>query len=309
MSIETAFGASRYLENERRRAIADYLSAVWQLQFGSRPADLDADLAALRRWFRPDLTGKVARAELAELPRLALERPKGLPDAALIELPGARGLVTPEGRLLLDLTSGPTPAISEEDLLGAHARLSEFYGAAYRERLLAIADGGDLRPNTIGFVLFLILNGSIGSEQAFQIPEDTDQEAQLATALFAVLDVFAEGLGARRLAAGQRRRLHSNWVLTESSAQLPLFVSHEGDRYWLFEDTAPEVAEHLGSLLAARRGAPPSESFEATLAATAEAYRQTRPTLAAMSLAHDRPNRSTTELNRLAAAYRSSHGS
>jgi hypothetical protein len=306
MSIETAFGASRYLEDERRRAIADFLSSAWQLQFGSRPADLDADLAALRRWFRPELTGKIVRAQLAELPRLALERPTGLPDAALIELPGARGLVTPEGRLLLDLVSGPSETISEEDLLGAHARLSEFYGAAYRERLLAIADGGDLRPNTIGFVLFLILNGSIGPEQAFRIPDESEQETQLAAAVFNVLDAFAEGLGASPLAAGQRSRLRSNWVLTESSAQLPLFVSHQGDRYWLFEDTAPEVAVHLGGLLAARRDPPPAAAFEATLAASAEAYRDVRPTLAAMSLAHDRPNRTSSELNRLAEAYRSS---
>jgi hypothetical protein len=308
MSIETAFGVSRYLEDERRHAIANFLTAAWQLQFGARPADLEADLAALRRLFRPDLTGKVARAEFVELPRLALERPKGLPDAALIELPGARGLITPEGRLLLDLISGPSSTISDEDLLSAHARLSEFYGVAYRERLLAIADGGDLRPNTIGFVLFLILNGSIGPERAFRIPEDSEQEAQLAAALFEVLDAFADGLGATPLVAGQRRRLRSNWVLTESSAQLPLFVSHEGDRYWLLEDTAPEVAEHLGGLLAARRDATPAATFEAALAASAEAYRQARPTLAAMSLAHDRPNRTTNELNRLAAAYRSSHG-
>ena len=308
MNLETAFGVSRYLEDDRRRAIAGFLTAAWQTQFGSEPTDLDADLAALRRWFRPELTGKVARAELAELPRLGLERPKGLPDAALIELPGGRGLITPEGRVLLDLISGPAQTIGEEELAGAHALLSEFYGAAYRERLSQIAGGGDLRPNTIGFVLFLILNGSIGADRAFRIPEDPDQESRLAAALFTVLDAFAEGLGARPLAAGQRRRLRSNWVLTESYAQLPLLVSHRGDQYWLREDAAPEVAEQLGEMLAARRGAPGPESFEATLSAAAEAYRQVRPTLAALSLAHDRPNRSASELNRLAAAYRSSHG-
>ena len=91
MSIETAFGVSRYLEDERRHTIANFLTAAWQLQFGARPADLEADLAALRRLFRPDLTGKVARAEFVELPRLALERPKGLPDAALISSPALVG--------------------------------------------------------------------------------------------------------------------------------------------------------------------------------------------------------------------------
>ena len=91
MSIETAFGVSRYLEDERRHAIANYLSAAWQLQFGARPADLEADFAALRRWFRPDLTGKVARAEFVELPRLASSAPRGFPTRRLLSSPALVG--------------------------------------------------------------------------------------------------------------------------------------------------------------------------------------------------------------------------
>lgn len=302
MSAETAFGISRFLEDDRREELVEFLQRAWLNQTGMPPGDLNNDLDLLRRWFRPDLSGAGARQALQGLSKIG-PSPDGISESVFLRLPGNRGLVTPEGRLLLDLLGSGTQTIDDRSLLHAEATLNDFYGQTYRDRLQGVLKGGDVRPHTFAFVLFLLLNGSIGEERAFRIPGDQHAEAGLAATVAEILDAFVIRTGGQELSPKQRERLKSNWVLTEASAQLPQFVNHSRSGYWLRSTEMDELPESLALVLASRRDPPSHDDVAEALDATYEAYRTGRPRLAALGLAHDDPNRSQAVMRRLLSDY------
>lgn len=299
----TAFGVSRYIEEPRRQQLIEFLRLAWRNQFGDEPEEILEDLELLRRWFRPELSGKSARNQLIEISRLPRDVPSELEAEAVIPLPGRRGLVTPEGRMVLSLLEDEGDGISDEGLLQASVVLAEFYGDAYRLRLANVLSGEDARPNTLAFVVFLLINGSIGEEKQFEVPKDPDQEARLAETVFQVQDVFVAGIGGKPLAESQRRRLRSNWVLTEAAPQFPFLVVHSGDAYWLREEEQGEIPEELGRVLAARRSAPMVTGLEDLMEETLLAYTTGRPVLSALNLSYYRPSRVKADFRRIISAY------
>ena len=308
MSADTAFGVSRYLEASDRLELVAFFRLAWTTQCGKAPGDLEGDLELLRPWFRPDLTGRIARKRLPSLSRLPCEPPRRLSAEAFLVLPGGRGLVTPEGRALLSLLEAGDSTIPDKPLLDAQVEVNKFYGEGYRSRLSQLLSGGDVRPNTLAFVVFLLINGSVGDVDSFMVPKDPVQERQLAEAVASVLDPFAQGIGGRPLKDRERTRLRGNWALTESAAQLPELVSHEGSEFWIFEESRTKVPERVGVLVAQRRDKPSLIEFESALDGMQNAYRAVRPVLAAQRLAHDRPSRTESELRRMVAAYRTHSG-
>jgi hypothetical protein len=153
-----------------------------------------------------------------------------------------------------------------------------------------VLSGEDARPNTLAFVVFLLINGSVGEENQFAVPRKPDEESRLAEAVFRVQDVFVVGIGGKPLADSQRKRLRSNWVLTEAAPQFPFLVVHFGNAYWLREDAQEEIPEELGRALAARRSAPTTDALEVVLSA--------------LNLSHYRPSRLKTDFRRILSAYR-----
>lgn len=303
MSADTAFGVSRYLEAHDRLELVEFLRLAWTAQCGDTPGDLATDLELLQPWFRPDLTGRIARKRFPSLARLSSVPPPRLSAEAFLVLPGGRGLVTPEGRALLSLLENDDDAITDGQLLDAQVQVTRFYGESYRVRLGQLLSGGDVRPNTLAFVVFLLINGSVGGAHAFMVPEDPVQERQLAEAVASVLDAFAEGIGGQPLKERERTRLRGNWALTESAAQLPDLVSHEESGFWILDDAVEEVPERIGTLVARRRDRPSPAEFESALGRMQATYREVRPALAAQQLAHDRPKRTESEFRRMLAAY------
>jgi hypothetical protein len=299
----TAFGISRYVEEPRRQQLRQFLRIAWRNQFGSEPQDVPGDLELLRTWFRPELSGKSARSQLLEITKLPHEIPPELKVEGIIRLPGRRGLVTPEGRMILALLEGESEGISDDDLLQAAVDLTEFYAGAYRKRLTHVLSGEDARPNTLAFVVLLLINGSVGENRKFEIPSDPDQETRLATAVFQVQDAFVAGIGGAPLADPQRERLRSNWVLTQAEPQFPFLVAHEGDAYWLREEEQGVMPEELGRVLASRRSPPPVASLEETLERTLGVYTASRPVFSGLSLSHYRPNRVKAEFRRVISAF------
>ena len=300
----TAFGVSRYIEGPQRQRLIEFLRFAWQNQFGVEPNEIEEDLKRLRRWFRPELSKKSARDQLIDIAKLPREVPSELGEEAVISLPSRRGLVTPEGRMLLALLEEEGDGISDLALLRASVVLTKFYGDAYRSRLENVLSGEDARPNTLAFVVFLLINGSIGEKERFDVPQDPDLETRLAEAVFRVQDVFVTGIGGKPLIDSQRNRLRSNWVLTEAAPQFPFLVIHADDAYWLREDAQDEIPEEIGRVLAARRSAPTDRALKELLEQTLEAYTDNRPVLSALNLSHYRPSRLKAEFRRILSAYR-----
>ncbi len=280
-----------------------FLEDAWECQAGQPFEDLKGDLERLRVWFRPDLTPRAVRKAVAAVTPSSVTPPRGTPESVYLPLPGRRGLVTPEGRLLASLLVDEGDAIQSGAMLDAYAELATFYGEAYRSRLQSATRGGDVRPNTFAFVICLMLNGSVGRECALRHPSTPDDESRLARAITQVLDAFVDAIGADRLAGVQRDRMRGNWALTESAAQLPDLVAHEGDAYWIEEKGLPTLDNRLAAVLAARRSPPTPSELEIALVDARRAYVEARPAFAALGMAFDRPSQVSKQVARLVSAY------
>jgi hypothetical protein len=293
--ISTLFGFSRGLERDELARVEDFLREAWAAQYGQSPATLSGDLDRLKPLFKTNASAKKLREIVNELAVVRVERPE-LPDAAFVGIDDHRGLVTPEGRILLDelvrLRETDELVLGREAILRANARTTALYGKWQREWLTQQLQGGDLRPGTYGFVLFLLFNGSLDEQTGLPMPAEDREELQLAEVVAPVIDAFAVALGGSAMNQREARRLRSNWRVTEARRQLfdqvRRVVNGDIAIYWIDnEHTAVSVlAERLAS-----RSDLTVDRLQTALKRTVEAYNDVRSQLNAVRLAHDRRTR------------------
>jgi len=208
-------GSFDSLSSEQREAIVTYLREAWIAQTGSAPGGFSVDLESLQRVFSPEVTPKSIRAAAQSLIAVPRERPN-IPAELYLPVTSRAGFVTPEGRLLLEL--GDDREVTH--LLDLTLRLVRFYGSTHRKVVArAVSIGGDLRPQTLGFYYFLLLNGCLGESHALMVPKDRRDERELATAVMRVAEAFSTSIGGSPVATRERTRLTSNWIVTEAHRQ------------------------------------------------------------------------------------------
>lgn len=291
------FGTYNELSREQRLRTVDFLHEAWRLQFARPLGSFSVDLEALAPFYAPTLTAKRLRSLADALPASRIRRPV-LSGNLFIPIGDDRGFVTPEGRLLLEVTapSGDVNALDER-MLGA---LIDFYATPRRDWIARTFVGGDLRPATIGFVLFLLLNGSISDVRALRIPDSLEDEARLARAIIPVVNAFVEAVGAKPLSGRELTRLRSNWAVSEARAQLPGFVRSEDVDHarliYIVEGQEANIINTLASALGRRRGFSLA-ALDSALEALARAYDHSRPLLLnwGLSWASDRSAQELTE--------------
>lgn len=158
-------------ENPR---VLRYLIRAWIAEHGTEPTDFDEDLEKLRPLFHSHVTGNRVRDRVKTLDRIPQSRPY-IPDVFFLPIDSERGLVTPEGRALIETTrdnnSDPSPA----DAVAAVAR---FYGDSLRAWMAKSVETGLVPLPSVGFVIFLLINGSVGPERAMRFPSKQDEEAE-----------------------------------------------------------------------------------------------------------------------------------
>jgi hypothetical protein len=290
----TLFGASRGFDPDERTAIVEYLRDAWRAQYRREPSTLSVDLETLDDLFRSHVQAKRLRTAAEELGPIKARRPL-LPEAVFVPVDEQRGFVTPEGRVLLDElmrseSAGPT-TLSRDDLLSATALIADFYGRRQRQWMHKELSGGNLRPGTLGFILFLLINNSIGQQNSLLLPSSQSEEAALAGRILPVINAFVVGVGGSPAKPRESERLRSNWIITEAKRQMGSdIVRLDQDktvRFWIEGDRETSVVDELGRHLAKRKGITVA-SLERTLDRTVEAYDEARPLLTSWGLAHER---------------------
>jgi hypothetical protein len=286
------FGKFFDLPAERQEGARIYLVQAWEAQFGHPPSTLSADLDALAELYRPDLPPKGLRLLADDLAPIAGARPL-LPESLFIPVDDQRGLVTPEGRILLEFMSrfpgDPDTDETGADLAALVGRLLDFYSKPRRDWMTKTVTGGDLRPATLGFVVFLLINGSTGAARALRIPNSASDETRLAGPVIGVVNTFSKGIGGTPLRGRELTRLRSNWAITEASRQMPGIVRYEpkvgsvNARAYVVDGAEDRTIDALASALIKRKDFARSSLMNA-LGNTVNAYEDVRPLLKSWGL-------------------------
>jgi hypothetical protein len=303
----TLFGISRGLDSSELAELEDFLRHAWEAQHDRPPSSLSADLDRLRDVFKTGASGKRIRdvvGALSKVPR----RPPTVSDEVFVVIDERRGLVTPEGRVMLEeltrMRDLGEQVLTRDAMLRATARVADAYGGWQRDWLRQQLGSTSLRPGTYGVVLLLLLNGSTSRDRALRLPADEEQERALARAVIPVIDAFATRLGGKPMSDREAARLRSNWRVTEARRHLFQRVrveDEEGDAY-LWIDDEEETLRLLAERLAARQDVD-VDVLKDALETAAAAYMSSRPTLAAWGVAHDRTNHTRHVLSRLESHF------
>lgn len=307
----TLFGVSRGLEQAERDAIRGYLHAAWIAQYGRMPSTLSVDLETLSALFRSHVQAKRLRDAAEDLDIIALRRPL-LPEAVFVPVDDRRGFVTPEGRVLLEeLESGDNSSdqiLTRDSLLRACAIAADFYGSHQRRWMRKELAGGDVRPGTLGFILFLLINNSIGFDHALFLPSSQSDEEALARTILPVVNKFSVSVGGSAVRPRESERLRSNWIVTEAKRQMPRHVSRLDDKrvitYWIEPSSEFDLIDELGFQIARRRMVT-VDILDEALRATLSEYELARPMLASWGLSHERAGHTQRVFDALLSAYTS----
>lgn len=305
-AFNTFFGVSRGLEFDEIIAIRDYLKAAWRAQYGQAPSTLSADLEVLGDLFHSHMLAKRLRSAAEELSVIRGRRP-ALPEAVFVAIDDQRGFVTPEGRILLDHLESEDGelVLTRDSLLLAYARAADFYGTSQRQWMRKQLTGKDVRPGTLGFAVFLLMNNSVGVSHAFLLPSSPEEEEALARRVLPVVSVFSTSVGGSPVSPRESERLRSNWIITETKRQLGQYVSRTEGRtvqFWIEDAHETDLIDEIGRQLARRKGVS-SVDVETAMEASLAAYNLSRPMLASWGLSYERSAHTRRVFNELIRAF------
>ncbi len=196
--------------------------------------------------------------------------------------------------------------ISRDALLDSYALIADFYGESHRRWMRKELTRGDVRPATLGFAVFLLINNSTGSKRALLLPSSSEEEQMLAGRILPVVSEFSVSVGGSPVRQRETERLRSNWIITETKRQLGPYISRAEDgrtvKFWIDEEHEAALVEELGRQLARRRSFTASE-LERAFNNTLGKYDFARPMLTSWGLAHERAGHTSMVLNGLLEAF------
>lgn len=282
--LRLAFGAFFDFETAQQEETLSYLRQAWLAQFGQPPRSLTVDLESLSSWYRPQVAAKNLRDLADSLGMVNEERPH-IQAELYIAVDESRGIVTPEGRALIELVHARNQPEEDRDafVISVMARLVEFYSGPRREWMQKTVIGGDLRPPTLGYAVFLLINGSIGEDRALRIPRSQSDDTRLAQPVVAVSNTFASAIGGSPLKGRELTRLRSNWAVSEAGRQMPGLIRNQptagkGLLSFIAIGAEQRTVEKIAAALILRKSFDPA-CLPVALKATTDAYGEARPLL------------------------------
>ena len=297
---ESLFGIPTGLSHDEAASIAASLTRAWLGLFSRVPGGLNSDLELLKSYFHPIAQGARLRRLIANVPEV--DNGLGpLPQLLLFQIGERRGLVTPEGRIALEvlkreLGNDGDVVIDLTEIAWANRVVADLYRSWTRERLRDVASpDAPLQVPVVGFALTMLVNGSVGREHALPIPRSDLQEEQLSRVIGPIVDAFVDAI--RRQNRREPFRLRGGWIVTETTRHLFGAIDRDGDLLWVREDADERLPRELAAALAKRKYN--RQICESALDALLGAYRAARPELASFGLSHERPSRT----NRIRKAF------
>jgi hypothetical protein len=194
-----------------------------------------------------------------------------------------------------------------DEVAWAYRVVADLYRDWSRGRLLEALGlkGGALRLPVIGFNLFLMVNGSVGSDSALRIPDSEVRETDLSAIIGTVIDEFDLALRSTRRRS-ESFRLKGGWIITETSRQLFDYVAFESGAIWIRNSQSGALVARLATELARNRRTT-TDNLSAAYDSMVAAYGRARPALAARGVAHERAEETKATRLNLLAEFEQSH--
>jgi hypothetical protein len=229
-----------------------------------------------------------------------------------IPVPGVGGLITPEGRILLAQLSGDGPA-RFPDPSHLNRTALEFYARGPRDAIAAVTAIPSQRPSTLAFLLFLLINGSVGVDRALVLPAEGPADRQIVEALVDGISAFNAALLADKPEAPAPEALASWWPTTEATRHFWQFTQRErveqavprpgGTAVSVRAHAASALVDELGLQLAGRKGISEHVVVQATRD-LASAHRRQRASLLSLGMCFDDPVRTDDVVSSLTRVLR-----
>jgi hypothetical protein len=255
------------LEERLPRAAAEHLRVVlvslWEACHHQPPAGVRPDLELHRRFFDPVAQGKRLRQALLSIDPLDL--PGALSDAQALPVDGQRWLITPEGRIAIELlgraldVAGDDSQIDQAIAARRERDLLDLYRDWSRHRLRSVVDllgGGDkpLQVPAIGAVLTLLINRCDGPERAMKRFGPGTARDVIDDVFRSCAHEFAQQLAPSQRRSSEKERLISGWTLGEITRRMPDAL-HSSDEHGVYI-VADRRQELIGLLVEELRRRP-----------------------------------------------------
>ncbi|MGI5162245.1 hypothetical protein [Microbispora sp. CA-102843] len=308
-----SFGLPDALPRTQADRLASILESNWNSLYGKLGL-IDGDLSRMKRFFDPVATGHRLREEIAKSVTSLEAAPDWVPVELMIRLGEDGGLITPEGRCVIDLLRQGSRAMGETVFLPAHAiqaheaRLLRLYRDWGRHRIsgvVALLAGEDkpLQLPAAGALILLLVNRSTCTERAIYKKTDNHARQLIDDAFFSAVYSFADAFGASGRRDRSKEGLVKGWTIGEVRRRFDRFIVSDSERLYVRDDMQSQVVTRLGSELARRR-----DTDEAMVAHGFDdlvmEMRRRIDVFASYGMAHERP-RDTKQLRAdLLAAYR-----
>ncbi|WP_156364715.1 hypothetical protein [Aeromicrobium sp. Leaf245] len=272
-----------------RHRLINSLTKNWSALMGRPPGDLTGDLEAMAGVFGSGVSPKSIKARVYELPH-ADEQSLELEGTILMIVDGS-ALITPEGRILLDVLLDAQVALLGLDIerqLGAVnaavAARSEWHARWLRKQFEST-----ISAPVLGAALFLLINGSIGADRALLLSSDAQVDRELGETVLPLIAGFSELLGGRE--PDTYGGIRGHWAFSQVSRLLGRDVAREkGERgAKIFVRTGRD--KHLLDQIAKRLDKldPAGPRLHVAVTSFIDAYRRNRGVLASMGQMHEDP--------------------
>ena len=298
----TLFGAPIRLNSATQQGWIRLITKNWLALMGRPPHLLEADLDDLAPLFANGASLKNLKARIYALPEADAETQQ-LPREVVLIIDGC-ALVTPEGRILLDVlldlqrTGKETIDVDRQlsALTTATALRTEWHATWLRNQFES-----PISAPVLGAALFLLINGSVGRPRALLMPSDSNRDRELGAVVLPLIAEFSKALGGSAPVTDAGIRQH--WVFTQLSRLLGRDVAREKAEYgtvtFIRTGRERDLLDELASRLE-RTG----DSHRRYVAITdfIDSYRRARGPLAALGQMHEDPTTTRRITDRLLAA-------
>jgi hypothetical protein len=301
MSEATLFGVPTHLEPGSEAAWIRLLTKNWLALMGRPLRPLKVDLDDMAPLFANGTSLKNIKNRIYALPEADAET-KALPQEVVLIIDGC-ALITPEGRILLDLLLDLQRAgqheIDVDRQLFALTTASKLR-SEWHSRWLHNQFESSISAPVLGAGLFLLVNGSIGESRALLMPSNNQRDRELGAVVMPLVANFSRTLGGRSPATDEGIRQH--WVFTQLSRLLGRDVAREkaddGTATWVRVGREKNLLDELTARLeqtadAARR--------HTAIVDFIDSYRRARGSLAAFGQMYEDPTATRRIASRLLA--------